>query len=197
MRLFDHAMMHGSAAASRSIVATRASGDGISQGSVSIASRGQGRDVVQAALATGSRDVSARRSADQSRSRSMLHALEVRSPFMDHELVHFAAALSTDQLLKRRPQAHAPRSLRRAICRRASSSAEDGLRRADRRMVSPRSSRSPPRRDALRADTLHAPAISIPTLVTRLIHEHDEQTQDHSQRLYALLMLELWWRTAK
>ena len=30
---------------------------------------------------------------------SMLHALEVRSPYMDHELVQFAANLSTPQLL--------------------------------------------------------------------------------------------------
>src|SRR5437763_1129352 len=31
---------------------------------------------------------------------SMLHALEVRSPYMDHELVQFAANLSTPQLLQ-------------------------------------------------------------------------------------------------
>ena len=35
---------------------------------------------------------------------SMLHNLEVRSPFMDHELVQFAAALTTDQLLKGGPK---------------------------------------------------------------------------------------------
>ncbi len=35
---------------------------------------------------------------------SMLHALEVRSPFMDHELVQFAAGLTTDQLLKGGPK---------------------------------------------------------------------------------------------
>ena len=38
---------------------------------------------------------------------SMLHALEVRSPFMDPALVHFAAGLSTDQLLGSRAHARA------------------------------------------------------------------------------------------
>ena len=30
--------------------------------------------------------------------------------------------------------------------------------------------------------------------VTRLVEEHDTGARDHSQRLYSLLMLELWWR---
>jgi len=30
--------------------------------------------------------------------------------------------------------------------------------------------------------------------IQRLIDEHERQRRDHSQRLYALLMLELWWQ---
>ena len=44
---------------------------------------------------------------------SMLHALEVRSPFMDPAVVRFAAGLATDQLLRGGPK----RLLREAFAR--------------------------------------------------------------------------------
>jgi asparagine synthase (glutamine-hydrolysing) len=31
-------------------------------------------------------------------------------------------------------------------------------------------------------------------VVRRLVDDHERERIDHSQRLYALLMLELWWR---
>jgi hypothetical protein len=33
--------------------------------------------------------------------------------------------------------------------------------------------------------------------VSDLIEEHQSRNADHSQRLYALMMLELWWRAEK
>jgi len=36
--------------------------------------------------------------------------------------------------------------------------------------------------------------LHLPT-ITRLLHEHDTRHTDHTQRLYALLMLELWSRS--
>jgi asparagine synthase (glutamine-hydrolysing) len=43
--------------------------------------------------------------------------------------------------------------------------------------------------DSFAAKHLNRPAID------KLLAEHDRNTADHGQRLYALLMLELWWRT--
>jgi asparagine synthase (glutamine-hydrolysing) len=123
---------------------------------------------------------------------SMLHALEVRSPFMDHELVRFAARLTTDQLLKGGPK----RMLREAFAddlpawvfkRRKMGFAVpigDWFRGELRAML----------RDHLFAANSFARQHFDTNVVERLVDEHETRQVDHSQRLYALLMLELWWR---
>ena len=123
---------------------------------------------------------------------SMLHALEVRSPFMDHELVQFAAGLSTEQLLKGGPK----RMLREAF-------AQDlppwVFRRKKMGFAVPigewfRGELRPMLRDHLfAADSFTSGHFHEPT-VQRLLDEHEHERVDHSQRLYALLMLELWWK---
>ena len=52
-------------------------------------------------------------------------------------------------------------------------------------------------RDSLFAPDSFANAHFDMKVVTRLIDEHEQERVDHSQRLYALLMLELWWREAR
>ena len=129
---------------------------------------------------------------------SMLHALEVRSPFMDHELVTFAAGLTTDQLLKGGPK----RMLREAF---AADLPGWVFKRKKMGFAVPIGDWFRDRRNAARAmlwdsllaaDSFAASNFRMPT-VRRLLDEHDAGRVDHSQRLYALLMLELWWRGQK
>jgi asparagine synthase (glutamine-hydrolysing) len=126
---------------------------------------------------------------------SMLHNLEVRSPFMDPDLVRFAAGLTTEQLLKGGPK----RMLREAF---AGELPEFVFRRRKMGFAVPigewfRSSLRGMLHDHLfAADSFAAGHFNV-DVVRRLVREHEEERVDHSQRLYALLMLELWWRLQK
>ncbi len=124
---------------------------------------------------------------------SMLHALEVRSPFMDHELVRFAAALTTSQLLAGGPK----RMLRQAFAADLPASVfsrkkmgfavpiGDWFRGELRSML----------QDTLFANDSFATRHLNLEAVKQLMEEHQQSRVDHSQRLYALLMLELWWQS--
>jgi asparagine synthase (glutamine-hydrolysing) len=114
---------------------------------------------------------------------------------MDHELVTFAAGLTTDQLLKGGPK----RMLREAF-------ADDlpawVFKRKKMGFAVPvgewfRGELRPMLRDNLFASDSFARHHFVMPVVERLVEEHERQTVDHSQRLYALLMLELWWRTSR
>jgi asparagine synthase (glutamine-hydrolysing) len=51
--------------------------------------------------------------------------------------------------------------------------------------------------DSLNASDSFASAHLNRAAVDKLMANHDSSAADHSQRLYALLMLELWWRTSR
>ncbi len=126
---------------------------------------------------------------------SMLNGLEVRSPFMDHELVQFAAGLTTDQLLKGGPK----RMLREAF---AKDLPDFVFKRAKMGFAVPigewfRGELRPMLRENLFASDSFGKQHFNMKVVERLVDEHETQRVDHSQRLYALLMLELWWRWHK
>jgi asparagine synthase (glutamine-hydrolysing) len=126
---------------------------------------------------------------------SMLHALEVRSPFMDPDLVRFASTLTTPQLLKGGPK----RMLREAF---AADLPAWVFKRKKMGFAVPigewfRSSLRPMLHDHLFAANSFAASHFNMAVVRRLVDEHETHRVDHSQRLYALLMLELWWRTQK
>jgi asparagine synthase (glutamine-hydrolysing) len=123
---------------------------------------------------------------------SMLHALEVRSPFMDHDLVRFASTLTEPQLLKGGPK----RMLREAF---AADLPAWVFRRRKMGFAVPigewfRGELRAMLRDHLFAADSFASSHFNRAVVERLVDEHERERVDHSQRLYALLMLELWWQ---
>jgi asparagine synthase (glutamine-hydrolysing) len=121
---------------------------------------------------------------------SMLHALEVRSPFLDHELVHFAAALpdkflERKKLLKEAFEGDLPRFVFTRKKRGFAVPIGRWFRGSLRSML----------RDSLLASDAFAASHLRKSELERLIAEH-ERGRDQSQRLYSLLMLELWWKNA-
>jgi asparagine synthase (glutamine-hydrolysing) len=150
------------------------------------------RDVVQAALAVDRITYLPDDLLTKVDRCSMQFALEVRCPFMDHELARFAAGLNTNQLLR----GGAKRMLREAF---AADLPGWVFKRKKMGFAVPIGEWfRGPLRDLLRdhlfaADSFAASHFQRPA-VERLIDEHDQRKSDHSQRLYALLMLELWQR---
>lgn len=153
------------------------------------------RDEVQAALAVDREmylpdDLLAK--VDRS---AMLHALEVRSPYMDHELVHYAAGLPTELLLRPRPKA----LLRQAF---AADLPEGLFDRPKMGFAVPigewfRGDLRNLLRDSLSAEDSFARSHLRPQAIDDMLEEHEARQRDHSQRLYALLMLELWHNTQR
>jgi asparagine synthase (glutamine-hydrolysing) len=120
---------------------------------------------------------------------SMAHSLELRSPFLDHDVVALGLALPEHLKTRRREGKVA---LRRAFA--AELPAQVAARgktgfgvplgrwfREDLRELA---------RDVLVADR----GWFRPETVTRLLEEHESGRADHGHRLWCLLMLELWVR---
>jgi asparagine synthase (glutamine-hydrolysing) len=152
-----------------------------------------GRDPVQAALALDRRLYLPDDLLVKLDHASMLHALEVRSPFMDHEIVQFAAGLSSDELIK----GGGKRLLREAFARDLP---KQVFRRRKMGFAVPigewfRKDLAGFLRSHLLADNSFAKEHFDLAVIGTMLEEHDAHRADHSQRLYALLMLELWWRT--
>jgi asparagine synthase (glutamine-hydrolysing) len=121
---------------------------------------------------------------------SMLHALEVRSPFLDHELVHFAASLPSVFLQRKR-------LLKEAF---AGDLPAFVFRRKKMGFAVPigrwfRGSLRSMLHDELLAGDSFASSHFKKNEVEGLISAH-QRGRDQSQKLYALLMLELWWKSA-
>ncbi len=123
---------------------------------------------------------------------SMRHALEVRAPFMDHELVAFAAALPSRLLIDRRS---GKLPLRTAFASELPAEVFDRPKMGFALPIGEwfRRPLKPMLNDLLTAGSSYCSAHLQPAAVKKLVAEHDSRIVDHTQRLFALLMLELWW----
>ena len=122
----------------------------------------------------------------------MLHALEVRAPFMDHDVVNVAGGLGVKQLIHGGPK----RMLREAF---AADLPKEVFSRRKMGFAVPigdwlRDQLRPMMNDLLDSADSFAAVHFDRKEVQNLVQEHAEKRLDHSQRLYSLLMLELWWR---
>lgn len=124
---------------------------------------------------------------------TMAHGLEGRSPFLDHTLVEFAARLPSALKLHR---GEGKRVLRRAV---ADLLPPTILRRPKMGFGVPiarwfQGELRPLLQDVLLSDTAAGRPFFRPAAVRRLVEDHLARRRDHSPRLWALLMLELWCR---
>ncbi len=123
---------------------------------------------------------------------SMMHGLEVRSPFMDHQLVHLAAGMLGGQLVR----GGRKQMLRKAF---AGDLPATVFKRRKMGFALPlgdwlRHSLRPMMTDLLTSkDSFAVNNLNVP-YVTQLMEEHQRGDTDRSQRLYSLMMLEAWWR---
>jgi len=125
---------------------------------------------------------------------SMAHSLELRSPFLDHRFVEFAAGLPGRFKLRGAETKHI---LKRAL--------EPWL--PSQILNRPKMGFEVPLAEWFRTDLRHLPATILldetarsrgmfrPEEVQRLISEHVQRSANHASKLWALLQLELWMRT--
>ena len=124
---------------------------------------------------------------------SMAHGLEARSPLLDHVLLEWAARIPAEtKLAAGRSKAlfkaaMAPYLPRAVVHRRKMGFAcpiDQWLRRELRPLAY----------DTLLAQQARERGLFRPDYVRRLLDEHCTRRRDHHNRLWALLMLELWFR---
>ena len=124
---------------------------------------------------------------------SMANSLEARSPFLDHEVMEFAARLPVDLKLKGR---QAKYLLKRAFPEMLPA---ENVERRKMGFGVPvgewfRSSLRGLLEDALLSEQAAKRLYFQPKKVHNLVSEHLERRADHSFKLWNLLMLELWHR---
>jgi asparagine synthase (glutamine-hydrolysing) len=125
---------------------------------------------------------------------SMAYGLECRSPFLDHHVAELAARMPVEQKLRGKK---GKRILRETFADLIPPSIE---RRPKMGFGVPlnhwfRSELLPLLHETLLSDRSLSRGLFRPDAVRRLVQEHTDGQWDHSYRLWALLVLELWQQT--
>jgi asparagine synthase (glutamine-hydrolysing) len=124
---------------------------------------------------------------------AMANSLEVRSPLLDHRVIEFAAGLPSDlkyrqgvskYLLKRHAECHVPRSVIHRP-KMGFSIPLAGWLRGELRATG---------EDLLLSDRAMGRGYFAPDGVRAMWARHQARSRNHSQHLWALMMLELWHR---
>ncbi len=124
---------------------------------------------------------------------SMANALEVRSPFMDHRLVEFAATIPSD--MKRRGDEGKlilKRAVRRFLPERTLAKPKTGFGMPLARWL--RTDLLDLLRGALLDDRATKRGLFERRFIAKMVDDHTHGRRDFSNRLWALLVLELWFR---
>jgi asparagine synthase (glutamine-hydrolysing) len=125
---------------------------------------------------------------------SMAHGLETRSPLLDHVLLEWAARIPpaikmaggrTKALFKAAMAPYLPREILRRRKMGFGCPIDQWLRRELKEFA----------HDILLAPAARERGLMRPEYVKRLLDEHCAHRADHHTRLWALLMLELWFGT--
>ena len=124
---------------------------------------------------------------------SMAHGLETRSPLLDHVLLEWAAAIpaevkmaggQTKALFKRAMEPYLPREVIYRKKMGFGCPIDEWLRGPLKSLAY----------DTLLSPSARERGLFRPDYVRRLLDEHCAAQRDHQNRLWALLMLELWFR---
>jgi asparagine synthase (glutamine-hydrolysing) len=124
---------------------------------------------------------------------SMAHSLELRAPFCDHEVVEESLRIPSGVKL---PGFHLKALLKAAFADvlppRVLSHRKQGFMIPLGRWL--RTDLRNPMEDLLSPDRVRTRGLFIPDAIEALKREHSSQVRSHSDRLWTLMMAELWMR---
>jgi asparagine synthase (glutamine-hydrolysing) len=126
---------------------------------------------------------------------SMAHSLECRGPFLDHRVVELAAAMPTSHKIRFR-QGRSKVVLKRAFSELLPPAIKTRPKMGFGVPISRwfRNELKTELKEVLLDPVCLNRGLFRPAAIERLVDEHVREEREHSFRLWALLMLELWFR---